>query len=125
MRIWNPEDTPNFSRAEFTCSCGCGKSDMDGDFMEKLQHMRDLLGKGMTITSGYRCSDHPEEAKKQSPGSHAAGLAADIKVGNGKDRYDIVHLAMSVNMKGIGVANTFIHVDDGHPYAARPVVYKY
>lgn len=127
MRVWKPVDTPNFSREEMACKCGnCdGEAPMDGDFMEKLQHIRDLLGRSVTITSGYRCPQHPEEAKKPKAGAHSAGLAADIAVSGGKERYEIVHLAMNSNMKGIGVANTFIHVDDGHPHADRPVVYKY
>lgn len=125
MRIWKPEDTPNFQRHELECSCGCGKSDMDGDFMEKLQHMRQLLGRPISLSSGFRCADHEEERNKTQPGAHAAGLAADIEVSNGHERFKVIEAAIHVGMKGIGVANSFVHVDDGHPYAHRPASWKY
>ena len=43
---------PNFSRDEFECS-HTGECDMDAEFMDALQELRDQFGP-MRITSGYR-----------------------------------------------------------------------
>ena len=45
----------NFSRYEVQCSCGCGASWVSPKLIEKSQHVRDVVGKPMTITSGVRC----------------------------------------------------------------------
>ncbi|WP_417448344.1 D-Ala-D-Ala carboxypeptidase family metallohydrolase [Idiomarina abyssalis] len=128
MLKWNPADTPNFSTKEMACKCGkCGgKSEMDPEFMARLQRLRDLLGP-LSINSGYRCPQHPEEIKKARPGAHSTGHAADIKANNGAHRFKILEAAFAVGMKGIGVANGYIHVDDGHPdpNVSRPTQWKY
>lgn len=123
MTLWNPEDTPNFSREEMECSCGCGRADMDAEFMTMLQHFRDSTG-ALKVTSGFRCPDHPAERRKEKPGSHSAGLAADV-VPLETDRYSAVMLAFRRRFKGIGIAKTFIHVDNGHPNAHRPALWTY
>lgn len=116
-----------FTKAELACRCGkCGgKEQMDEAFVMQLDRLRERLDRPLTITSGYRCPLHPEEAKKDHPGAHANGTAADIAVSGGKERYKVISVAMELGFVGIGVANSFIHVDSGHSYAARPVVWKY
>ena len=47
--------TKNFSRYEFDCPCGCGTQMVDPELAEKLQRIRDVVGKKIKITSGYRC----------------------------------------------------------------------
>ena len=44
--------TPNFSRAEMQCKCGCGLTHMDEKFMEMLQQLRNKLG-ALPITSAF------------------------------------------------------------------------
>jgi zinc D-Ala-D-Ala carboxypeptidase len=75
----NWSDYPNFSVQEFNCS-HCGQNEMKHEFMAKLQQLRTLYGAPMKVTSGYRCPQHPIEAKKASPGAHASGLACDIGI---------------------------------------------
>ena len=114
---------PNFSREEFICRCGCGRADMNRDFLAKLQKLRLVTGP-LKITSGFRCPDHPEERKKKAPGAHSAGLAADIvplKAG----KYELLKAALDLDFVGIGVAKSFIHLDTGHPAAGRPVLWSY
>jgi zinc D-Ala-D-Ala carboxypeptidase len=104
---------PNFSAKEFDCS-HCGKNEMKPEFMGKLQAFRMQYGKPMRITSGYRCPEHPLEAKKSKPGAHASGLACDVGV-DGQEAYDILKLAFQLGFKGIGVnqkgTGRFIHLD--------------
>jgi zinc D-Ala-D-Ala carboxypeptidase len=104
---------PNFSAKEFDCS-HCGKNEMRPEFMGKLQAFRMQYGKPMRITSGYRCPEHPLEAKKSKPGAHASGLACDVGV-DGQEAYEILKLAFQLGFKGIGVnqkgTGRFIHLD--------------
>ena len=50
--------TKDFARSEFQCPCGCGQQSLDTELAEKLQIIRDKLGKPIKITSGYRCLKH-------------------------------------------------------------------
>jgi len=54
----------NFSRYEVQCSCGFGASWVSPSLVEKLQHVRDVLGKLMTITSGVRGAKRLIQASK-------------------------------------------------------------
>ena len=102
----------NFSESELKCSC-CGQSGVQQWALDKLQAIRDEYNKGMTITSSYRCSSHPVEARKGSgkAGTHNQGIAFDVYVSNGAQRYELVSLAIKHGANGIGVEKNFIHID--------------
>ncbi len=95
--------------------------------MNKLQALRSAYGKPMTITSGYRCSKHPIEAKKAKPGAHASGCACDIAV-VGADAHRLLKLAFQMAFTGIGVQQKgngrFIHLDTLEG-GLRPSVWSY
>ena len=119
-----------FSESEMACKCGCGQSPMDQDFMDKLDELREAYGKPMRITSGYRCPDHPIEAKKSKPGAHSSAKACDIGADRA-DAHEILRLAFTLGFKRIGVqqkgSGRFIHLDtataeDGFP---EPTVWSY
>lgn len=80
------------------------------------------MGFSFTITSGYRDPSHSIEAKKSKPGTHAQGIAADIKVADGAQRMAIVANAVKLGFTGIGVAKSFVHVDIRE---TTPVVWCY
>ena len=118
---------PNFSADEFNCS-HCGKNEMQADFMSRLQALRMRYGKSMKITSGYRCPEHPIEAKKAKPGAHASGLACDVGV-DGKQAYELMKHAFALGFTGIGVSQKgsgprFIHLDMLEE-APRPNIWSY
>ena len=121
---WNKY--PNFSAKEFDCS-HCGKNEMRADFMERLQSLRNAYGKPMRITSGYRCPEHPIEAKKAKPGSHASGCACDVGI-DGPDAHQILSIALQLGFTGIGVqqkgSGRFIHLDT-LTSGLRPTVWSY
>lgn len=123
------DDFPNFSRSEFACQ-HCGRAEMSDDFLWKLQELRDSYGKPMKITSGYRCPQHPIEARKSKPGTHTSGEAADIAVSR-HEAYALLRLAIRMGFTGIGVQQKgdgrFLHLDaceakEGRP---RPTIWSY
>ena len=122
----NWADYPNFSEVEFKCS-HCGKVNMQPEFLKKLQMLRTAFAKPMRITSGYRCPDHPIEAKKASSGAHTTGCAADVAV-QGRDAHDLLRLAFHFRFPGIGVqqkgSGRFIHIDT-LTESPRPNVWSY
>ena len=95
---------------------------MEKDFLSKLDALREYCGFPFVITSGYRSPDHPLEAIKEIPGTHAQGIAADIKITNAAHRYAIIREALSMGFTGIGVARDFIHVDTR---GTAPVIWTY
>ena len=95
---------------------------MNGLFLEMLDELRGRCGFPFTITSGYRDPTHPLELKKEKPGTHSQGIAADIHITNGWDRYTILSTAFNMGFTGIGIAKTFIHVDNRD---TTPVVWTY
>ena len=125
----------NFSEDEFKCST-TGRCEMKADFLECLQVLRDVYGKPMRITSGYRCPlEHPNEMHKARAGSHAYGLAVDIAVAY-KDAYDLLACAIELNyFTGIGIAQKgnpatrFIHLDTATVEvlggSVRPTIWSY
>jgi len=110
-----------FKISDFDCQ-ETGENNMSEEFLLKLDELREACGFPFIVTSGYRSSNHSIEAKKASPGTHAQGIAADIKVNGGNQRYTIVQKAMELGFTGIGVAKTFIHVDTRE---TTPVVWQY
>ena len=110
-----------FTIDEFKCS-HTGLVFMDDYFLLLLDQLRAECDFPFVITSGYRSPTHPAEARKSTPGTHAKGIAADIAVSNGEQRYAIISNAMRLGFTGVGIANTFVHVDVRD---TTPVVWTY
>ena len=110
-----------FSTSEFDCK-HTGENRMEQDFLSKLDALREACGFPFVITSGYRSPDHPIEAVKEIPGTHAQGIAADIKITNSAQRYTIIREALAHGFTGLGVAGDFIHVDTR---GTVPVIWVY
>ena len=99
-----------FDIREFDCK-ETGENEMDEQFLEKLDLLRERCGFAFKINSGYRSKEHSEEILKASPGTHAQGIAADIAVTDGIRRFKLVKNALEMGFTGIGIAKTFVHVD--------------
>ena len=107
--------TPNFSRAEMQCKCGCGLAHMDENFMKMLQSIRDKLGP-LSITSGVRCEKHNKDSGGYPKSAHLQSVGADIRI-YGPRALALVEHARRVGFSGIGIAQKgehakrFIHLD--------------
>jgi zinc D-Ala-D-Ala carboxypeptidase len=110
-----------FKVEDFNCQ-ETGENEMCPDFLQKLDALREVCGFPFIITSGYRSPNHSIEAKKVKPGTHAQGIAADIRVVGGAQRMAIIRNASIMGFNGIGVAKGFVHVDTRE---TTPVAWKY
>ena len=99
-----------FTFSEFDCK-ETGENEMQTRFIEQLDALRHECGFPFIIVSGYRSPRHSKELVKDEPGMHSKGLAADIQISGGEQRYELVATALEHGFTGIGVAKTFIHVD--------------
>ena len=99
-----------FKVEDFDCQ-ETGENDMEPDFIDQLDDLREACGFPFIVTSGYRSPLHSIEKRKATPGTHAQGIAADIKVSGGQQRRLIVEKALELGFGGIGIAKGFVHVD--------------
>ena len=110
-----------FRLSDFDCQ-ETGENEMDFDFIMELDELRESCGFPFIITSGYRSNSHSLEAKKDKPGMHAHGIAADVAVRSGIERMTVVQRAIEHGFNGIGVAKSFVHVDKRQ---STPVMWVY
>lgn len=114
-----------FKQSEFVCSCGCGRADVTPGLVMALDALREAYGKPMTITSGFRCENHPEERDKPTPGAHGQGRAADISTPDASSKYELKRHVYALGFLGVGHGKTFTHLDVGHDAATRPADWTY
>lgn len=108
----------NFKIKEFACK-HCGEVKLDINLLLKLQDLREMLGnKSITINSGYRCAVHNAKVDGAKNSLHLQGKASDIKV-NGVTPLIVKNVAEKVFATGgVGIYDTFVHVDT-RGYKAR------
>ena len=99
-----------FKLEDFDCQ-ETGENEMSIEFIERLDGLRSVCKFPFIVTSGYRSPNHSIESKKEKPGQHAQGIAADIKVVGGAQRRLLVENALVMGFTGVGVDKNFIHVD--------------
>ena len=93
--------------------CG-GQSPMKVDFLDMLDACREYAGVPFVITSGYRCEKKNTLIGGVYNSAHTKGMAADIRATDATTRYAIVEAAFKVGFTRIGVAKSFIHLDNDH-----------
>lgn len=103
----------HFEMSEFACKC-CGRlpdNGMNAVLLEKLDLLREKLGKPIIVSSGYRCPSHNAEVGGVSNSQHVQGTACDIYAD--VDVETLARLAEEVGFDGIGryYNDGFVHVD--------------
>ena len=111
-----PEGTwrwPNFSPAEIACR-GTGKLLINEAALDRLQALRDRLGKPMIVRSAYRSPEHNRAVGGAKRSKHMEGAAFDIAMAN-HDPVAFETAAREVGFLGLGFypRSGFIHVDLG------------
>lgn len=118
--------TINFRRSEFLCSpeCGCSHDfNMDLHFIMQLQELRTQCGFPIVINSGYRCPEWNAKKGGSETSWHMQGLAVDIHCVDNIRRLAIVKHAIALSFSDIGIAKTFIHLDNRPQVKQRIRVY--
>lgn len=105
----------NFNSNEFDCKCtreSCTTTIINTDQIVKLQQLRRILKKPIKINSGFRCEEHNESVGGSPTSQHVAGNATDIAV-SGMSTSELIKIikGMKNTFKGIGLYDSFIHVD--------------
>lgn len=101
----------NFSRHEFSCHCGCGFDTVDHDLLEALQDIRNHFSIPVIISSGARCENHNREMGGSPTSMHLFGQAADFKIFINLEIVYKYLLEKYINRYGLGLYNTWIHID--------------
>lgn len=107
---WDSKRWPNFSIGELACR-HCGESYIDCDFLDRLQALRNTLGKPLYILSAHRCTHH-NAMIGGAPLSQHLKVAVDISLYN-HDRFGLASQARSLGFTGFGYYSTFLHIDIG------------
>ena len=119
-----------FSEDELACQ-HCGEYHFDEGFLAKLDAIREECGFPFPVSSGFRCVEHPIEARKieqgKPRGAHTYGKAIDIAV-TGERAIKLLEVAIRHGVKRIGVnqkgSGRFIHLD-GCDELPNPVIWSY
>ena len=65
----------------------------------------------MVINSGCRCPARNIKVGGVENSSHLLGLAVDVAVVNGNDKYRLVKAALEAEAWGVGVYSSWVHID--------------
>lgn len=108
----NQKIATNFRAREFDCQgtdC-CSTTLIDEQLVDYLQQIRTHFGKPVYLTA-YRCKTHNDRTPNAASNSyHIYGRAADFHI-DGVSPEEIAKYAESIGIKGIGLYDTFVHID--------------
>jgi len=104
---------PNFSPAEIACR-GTGQLKLHPEALDRLQALRDRLGKPLIVRSAYRSPEHNRAVGGAPRSKHMDGTAFDIAMSN-HDPAAFEAAAREVGFRGFGYypRSGFMHVDLG------------
>ena len=113
----------DFQRWEFSCGCGCGYDNIDLKLVEKLQCLRDLIGKPIVVTSGCRCELYNSHIGGVNNSPHLTGEGADIIV-EGMTPVTLAITARWINYIRIGIYSKHLHMDIKPPNPSKYWIVK-
>lgn len=97
---------------------------MDADFLAKLDKAREFANIPFIINSAYRSPEQNARVGGKPNSSHLRGLAVDIRANDSSTRYIVLNALIKVGFNRIGIASSFIHVDDDKE-KANNVIWTY
>ena len=106
----NVQLTDHFHLKEFECPCGaCKYTLVDLDHVDRLEKLRKIFNRSITISSGFRCGEHNKEVGGAKNSQHLLGIATDISIPNATPWE--VYCASTPIFDGVGIYDDFVHVD--------------
>jgi zinc D-Ala-D-Ala carboxypeptidase len=117
----------HFSPSEFKCGCGqCGFGfeSMQPSMLTLLDACREFANVPFVITSSIRCVRHNNAVGGADRSAHVTGHAVDIRAVDNHTRHRILTAAFRLRVPRIGIASSFVHLDNS-PHLAADVVWLY
>lgn len=115
----------HFKISEFDSPDEVGSGErMDAEVLKMIDQARELFGKPIRINSGVRSIAHNDKVGGSKSSSHLKGYAIDVSCDNSADRFRLVEILMLVGFNRLGIAKTFIHVDND-PDKSKNVIWVY
>lgn len=102
----------SFRPVELACK-ETGSLVLDLDAMDKLQTLRDYLSMPLVLDSAYRSPQHNTAIHGEPDSQHMLGKAFDIALSGHITQERLVAAAQRCGFTGIGLYDTFVHVDTG------------
>lgn len=108
--------TKNFNPevdVKLLCTCGhpnCDKRSVNQESLNNVQLVRNDFNAPMTITSGGRCDNHPNEVTKKAPGDHQKQWAVDVLYKTVLERNKLMVLAGRHGATRVAYGKSFVHM---------------
>jgi hypothetical protein len=102
---------PSFSPREIACK-GTGSILINENALDKLQALRNRLGKPLILTSAYRSPEHNRRVGGAKASKHLEGIAFDVRMEN-HDPHEFEAAARKIGFTGFGYypKSGFMHID--------------
>lgn len=109
----NFQITDNFNLREFECTHPeHSHVQIDDKLVELLQKLRDRLNVPLIVNSAFRCEVRNNQVGGATRSQHLYGKAADIAMRTiPLSIEEVAEIADELGFDGIGLYNTFIHLD--------------
>lgn len=104
----------NFTPRELACR-GSGALLVDEGALDRLQEVRQRVGKPLRINSAYRSPAHNKAVGGSPTSLHLQGRAFDVALSTAVSRERLVAMAKAAGFTGIGQYDAFVHLDTGPP----------
>ena len=126
MQDVNGQITLHFKQRELQCKCGCGLCEPTAEFLELIEHVREILDVPMYVHSAQRCRRHNAAVGGSPNSKHMSGQALDFDCGSRLSPVAIYNILLAKyihgelpELGGMGLYKTFVHIDcwhaeDGH-----------
>jgi len=99
-----------FKDEELWCPC-CHTLDFSQSLCNLLYRAREIYGRPIQVTSGFRCITHNTNVGGKLNSSHRRGLAVDIACPTSRQRHELIKIFLSLGITRIGIGEKFIHID--------------
>lgn len=101
-----------FSERDFErCFPVCFITDMDIQFLLKLDSAREYAGLPFILNCAYRSPSWDKSRGRSGEGYHTKGRAVDVRCCDGESRRKIIEACLHFGLS-VGVYRSFLHIDD-------------
>lgn len=114
----------HFTPSEFE-KLGCSIDDIDPNSLRALDYARSHAGIPFILTSAYRSKESELAKGRTGNSAHTRGRAFDIACSSDRQRFLIIRSCIVAGFTRIGIAKTYVHVDNDYSCLPSPRVWLY